>query len=207
MPIRRIPVILVILSALATTAQDAPSQPPPDDYFSRVRPAGEETRNAAKDAMEGKAPPTIQAVSWSNSDALSWEALRGKVVVIDFWGVWCGPCRKALPKLQALDEKHREDGLVIIGIHTKEEAALGKKFVEAGNLAYPVAFDDDDKTAAAFRISGYPAYYAVDREGVLRFADFQDYELDGIVEKLLGEPPPAQLKPKPRDDADVSTNP
>lgn len=200
---------ILALCALAWTLGSAhaeePPDHPPDDYFARVRPAGQEERNARKDALEGRPPPPIQATAWANSTLLDWDDLRGNVVLVDFWGVWCGPCREALPKLEALYEAHQDDGFVIIGVHTQEEAAAGKRFVEAGKVSFPVAFDDKDQTAQAFSIEGYPAYYLVDRMGRLRFADLQAFEIEAAVEKLLDESTAARDPEASEEKADAKS--
>jgi len=165
----------------------ATSPYPDDDYFSRNRPTDQTARNQALDAMETEAAPSLDAESWLNSSPLTWKKLEGKVVLLDFWGVWCGPCREAIPELTALHEKYKELGLVVIGVHTKEMAKRGKKFVESGAVTYAVLFDKDDKTAERFKIITYPSIYLIDHKGKLRFADIIDFDLNEAVEKLVGE--------------------
>ncbi len=147
--------LVVTLSLGATPIED-------DSYYSRVRPVDDTEGNNALDALEGKAPPPIISESWANTEALDWDTLRGKVVILDFWGVWCAPCREALPKLHSLQEKHTDAGLVVLGVHTEQSRRQGKKFVSNGSVQYPVVFDLDDKTAAAFHVRSYPTYFIVD---------------------------------------------
>lgn len=77
----------------------------PADDFKREGP---DKRRAAKDKLEGKTPPKLEVEDWVNTEgkALKLADLEGKVVVLDFWGVWCGPCRDAMPHLKELYEKH-----------------------------------------------------------------------------------------------------
>ena len=118
------------------------------------------------------------------------DALRGKVVVLDFWGVWCGPCRAAMPHLKELHAKHKDAGLVIIGVHTTNQGDQMADFVKKEALPWAAAVDDDGKTVKAFHVDSYPDYYVVDRSGKLRVADLANGELDRVVEALLKEPAP-----------------
>lgn len=161
------------------------------DDFERERREGEDyqERNEAKDALENKEPPRLVVTNWQNTDEseLKLADLKGKVVVIDFWGVWCGPCRAAMPHLKELHEKHKDDGLVIIGVHTKNRGEEMADFVTEEELPWPVAWDEEGKTVKAFEVDSYPDYYLIDRKGNLRVADLANKELDRAVEILLKE--------------------
>lgn len=165
-----------------------------EDGFTRERGDGEGQQNAAKDALEGRSPPAIQdAATWMNTEGgapLTWNQLKGKVVLIDFWGVWCGPCRRAIPHLKELAAKHEADGLVVIGVHTDNDADKGPDYVREESIAYPVAFDANNKVIPRFYVDSYPDYYLIDRSGKLRFADLANGEVDRAVEMLLAEPAP-----------------
>src|SRR5438445_2375247 len=115
-------VSLVVALAVAAGAGGA------DDFKREGTPA----QRVEKDAMEGKAPPALEVKGWLNTGGkpVKFEELRGKVVVLDFWGVWCGPCRKAVPHLKELYEKHKDDGLVVIGVHTTAQGEKMADFVK-----------------------------------------------------------------------------
>jgi thiol-disulfide isomerase/thioredoxin len=155
---------------------------------------GESERRARLDEMEGKAPPELKVQDWLNTGGkeLKLADLRGKVVVMDFWGVWCGPCRAAMPHLKELYEKHKADGLEIIGVHTTRVGEKMAAYVAEEKLPWPVAVDVDDGTVKGFRVDSFPDYYVIDRSGKLRFADLANAELDKAIEALLKEKPPVK---------------
>jgi len=168
-----------LLLPLVAIAEDS------KDDFKRERKEGD----TSKDALEGKAPPALQVENWLNTDGkpLDLAKLKGKVVVLDFWGTWCGPCRAAMPHLKELYAKHKDDGLVVIGVHTTGQGDEMAAYVKEESLPWPVAVDVDDKTVGAFHVDGYPDYYVIDRTGNLRVADLANKELDRVVETLLKE--------------------
>jgi thiol-disulfide isomerase/thioredoxin len=157
----------------------------PKDDFKRERREGE----TAKNELEGKSPPALQVRDWLNTDGkeIKLAELKGKVIVLDFWGVWCGPCRAAMPHLKELYAKHKDEGLVVIGIHTTNQGEKMAEFAKEEALPWPVAVDVEKKTVAAFRVDSYPDYYVIDRAGNLRVADLANGELDRVVEALLKE--------------------
>jgi thiol-disulfide isomerase/thioredoxin len=178
---------LAMLIALFAVAVALTAHAEPADGFARERDEGDQSKNA----LEGKPAPEIaDAASWMNTDdgeALDWESLKGKVVLIDFWGEWCGPCRRAIPHLKELAADHADDGLVVIGIHTQKTADKGKVYVKEYEIAYPVAFDENDEIIDRFHVDSYPDYYLIDHNGILRFADLANKEVDRAVAMLLKE--------------------
>jgi thiol-disulfide isomerase/thioredoxin len=190
----------------------------PGDGFQRERPvspekASAETKkkraavNRFKDNLEGKAPPALTVDRWRNTDgkALAWSDLRGKVVLLDFWGVWCGPCKASIPHLLELYRANKDRGFVVIGVHTTfsdgKQADVFAEFFKARKIDYPVAVDVDWKSVRAYAVDGYPDYYLIGRDGKVRFADLANQELDRALEHLLiegeaGAKPDAREKPK-----------
>ena len=154
--------------------------------------------------IEGLLPEFEGAVSWLNSEPLSIETLRGKVVLIDFWTYSCINCLRTLPYLKAWHEKYKDSGLVIIGVHTPEfafekSADNVKKAVSDLGVIYPVAIDSNYKIWNAFKNQYWPAHYFVDRLGRIRHHHFGEGEYEtseDMIRKLLSENGAATLAAK-----------
>lgn len=156
------------------------------DGFERER--GGKT-DAVKNAIEGKAPPPL-AGAWLNTKSpLDWAALKGKVVLLDFWTHWCGPCRAATPHVKALASKYGPQGFVVIGVHSDPNREKMVEVAKELGMTYPILFDGDKSILRSFGADSFPDYYLVDRKGVLRFADLANREVDRAVELLIAEKP------------------
>ncbi len=107
------------------------------------------------------------AVTTLTGDSLRWSALRGRVVLVDFWATWCAPCRKSMPELQALHDEYGERGFTVLGISIDEgDPKKVRKFIESNRITYPIAIDSADRPAwARFHVKSIPAAFLVDAEG------------------------------------------
>jgi thiol-disulfide isomerase/thioredoxin len=150
---------------------------------------------AAELPVEGKLPSLGHATAWLNSEPLSAADLRGKVVLIDFWTYTCINWRRTLPYLRAWEQKYRDNGLVVIGVHTPEfsfEKDIGnvRGAAKDQNVDYPIAMDSDYAIWNAFKNQYWPALYFVDAQGRIRHHQFGegDYEQsEVIIQQLLAE--------------------
>jgi cytochrome c biogenesis protein CcdA/thiol-disulfide isomerase/thioredoxin len=145
--------------------------------------------------VEGKMPSLSGAVEWLNSPPLTAEALKGKVVLIDFWTYSCINCLRAIPYVKAWAEKYADQGLVVIGVHAPEfafEKNLDnvKKAVADLKIGYPVAVDNNYAIWRAFFNQYWPAHYFVDAQGRIRHHHFGEGEYDEserVIQQLLAE--------------------
>jgi cytochrome c biogenesis protein CcdA/thiol-disulfide isomerase/thioredoxin len=145
--------------------------------------------------VEGGAPSLSGAVEWLNSPQLTMEALKGKVVLVDFWTYSCINCLRAIPYVRAWADKYRDQGLVVIGVHAPEfafEKNLGnvKKAVADLKIDYPVAIDNDYAIWRAFQNQYWPAHYFIDAQGRIRHHHFGEGDYDGserVIQQLLAE--------------------
>ena len=115
----------------------------------------------------------------------SWNlrALRGKVVLVNFWATWCPPCRKEMPDLDALYKKFRDKGLVILAI-SDEDAAKVDPFIAEHKYAYPILLDPGDKVTKQMAVEGIPKSFVYDREGKL-VAQAMDMRTRGQLLEML----------------------
>jgi cytochrome c biogenesis protein CcdA/thiol-disulfide isomerase/thioredoxin len=176
----------------------------------RLRPASSRQANdtvmassSATDAVlakvaldnEGPMPSLNGAISWLNSPPLTKEQLRGKVVLVDFWTYSCINCLRSIPYVEAWAEKYKNDGLVVIGVHTPEFAfekdpSNVAKAVQDLKITYPVALDSNYAIWKAFNNQYWPAHYFIDANGTIRFHHFGEGNYDEseqVIQQLLKE--------------------
>ena len=141
------------------------------------------THTVSELPFEGRLPPLDGAVAWLNSPPLTPESLRGKVVLIDFWTYSCINCLRALPYVKAWNERYKDHGLVVIGVHAPEFAfekdeGNVRQAVKNLGVTYPVALDNDYAIWRAFKNHYWPAHYFIDADGVIRGHHFGEGEYD-----------------------------
>ncbi|VVO99493.1 Protein DipZ [Pseudomonas fluorescens] len=145
--------------------------------------------------VEGNLPPLDGAVQWLNSPPLDAQALKGKVVLVDFWTYSCINCLRSLPYVKAWAEKYRDQGLVVIGVHAPEfafERDVGNvtKAMKDLGINYPVAIDNEFKIWRAFNNEYWPAHYFADAQGRIRYHHFGEgkyAESERVIQQLLRE--------------------
>jgi cytochrome c biogenesis protein CcdA/thiol-disulfide isomerase/thioredoxin len=143
----------------------------------------------------GKAPELTGINGWLNSEGTSLEELRGKVVLIDFWTYSCINCIRTLPHVTSWYEKYKDQGFVVIGVHTPEFAFEHKKdnvaeAIKKYNITYPVAQDNDYATWQAYSNRYWPAHYLIDAKGNIRHTHFGEgayEETEMAIQTLLKE--------------------
>ena len=145
--------------------------------------------------VEGIQPSFAGATEWLNSPPLTAEGLKGKVVLVDFWTYSCINCLRAIPYVRAWAEKYKDQGLVVIGVHTPEFAfeqnvANVKRAIADLKIAYPVAVDNEYSIWRAFENQYWPAHYFIDAKGRVRYHHFGEGNYDHserVIQLLLEE--------------------
>lgn len=180
-------VLAMVLTAGLCFVKSAAAQTPsafPDDWF-----FGGAERSPALRALEGKGSPGVNATSWIG-EAVTLRDMRGKVVVLDFWATWCGPCVRAIPENVRLVNEHGADGLVFIGLHESgggwEDAA---SMASTKGINYPLALDatGNESTVSRYGVSFFPTYVVIDRQGIVRAAGLLPNRVEDVVKTLLAE--------------------
>jgi thiol-disulfide isomerase/thioredoxin len=139
-------------------------------------------------------PSLDGATGWVGSEPLGLDDLRGRVVLVNFWTLTCINWLRQEPYVRAWSRAYRDDGLIVIGVHTPEftfehDIELVRKAVEVRDIDYPVAQDNDYGIWTAFANHYWPALYFVDREGVIRdehFGEGRYEESERVIQRLLG---------------------
>jgi cytochrome c biogenesis protein CcdA/thiol-disulfide isomerase/thioredoxin len=174
----------------------------------RGMPTNEAPTDLANLPVEGMMPPLTGATTWINTPPLTTEQLRGKVVVVDFWTYSCINCIRSIPYVRAWAEKYKDQGLVVIGVHTPEFAfekseANVRQNIQRLGITYPVAMDNEFGIWRAFKNQYWPAHYFIDAKGQIRHHHFGEGDYDGserVIQQLLKEAGAANVA---RDVVDV----
>ncbi len=153
-------------------------------------------RNAAY-WLAAAACALLAAPAGATQPALDLEALKGKVVLVDFWASWCGPCKESFPWMQQIQNRYAEQGVVVVAVNVDRDRKLADRFLEELRPRFSIAWDPQGKLAETFRVEGMPASFYLDRSGHVRYAHVgfhpeqrADYEQE--LARLAAEPAKVQ---------------
>ena len=183
--------VLVVLSAIAMANQlDAQASAwVSQAWSSPINKAGASTLTANAQRANPTAPEFTGIQQWLNSPPLTMKALRGQVVLIDFWTFACVNCVRTLPHIQRWHERYAAQGLVVVGVHTPEFAFERstdsvRQAIRRHGLSYPVAQDNRYQTWNAYANQYWPAVYLVDRQGRIVFTHFGEGDEAAIEQRI-----------------------
>ena len=133
---------------------------------------------------------SLPAVGGEN---VTLQSFRGKVVLLNFWATWCGPCRQELPELARLQEKFRQRGLMVVAVTVDNEVENVQAFLKKYDVKLQALWDKKKKVADAYAVEKMPSSYLIDRSGVVRFIHrgYTPEELKRIeaeIDDLLDKP-------------------
>ena len=136
-------------------------------------------------AYAGQPLPPLHAAGWLNTEKpLTKEDLRGKVVLIDYWATWCGPCIRGIPDVVAFHKRYRDAGVVVVGLTSEDGPAAQqvKNFVETQNgMTWPIGYGAG-MTMELVGIRGIPTYMLFDRTGTCVWGG---HSLDGVEQAAI----------------------
>jgi thiol-disulfide isomerase/thioredoxin len=170
-------------AGLLQAAEKAADEFPRDYFFNEPSDPDQQKLNT----LVGKKMPELAVSDWHTGEVKPTD-LKGKVVIVDLWATWCGPCVAAIPHNNELTEKYKDKGLVIVGVCTSRNGQDKlPQAIEKYKIAYPVCKDPDLKTEKAYKIAFYPTYVAIDRKGIVRAIGLRPDHVEDVVKKLLEE--------------------
>jgi thiol-disulfide isomerase/thioredoxin len=154
---------------------------------------GEQVQSVRKLRKLVGAPLTVRGMLLGQpGKELSTDSFKGKVVLVDFWATWCGPCLKTMPHVQSLYKAIHADGFEVVGVSCDDDVADLNKYLKANPAtAWPQLYDGMspgwNPIATKLGVSGLPTMILIDRKGIVRSVEAEQ-NLDALVRKLLAEP-------------------
>jgi peroxiredoxin len=109
---------------------------------------------------------TLKSMSGEN---LRLEEFRGKVVLINFWASWCGPCRQEMPILDGIHKRYEPTGFSVLGVNVESDPKKARKIADRSGLTFPLVLDQDQSVSKAFDVKAMPYTVLVDRDGKVRY--------------------------------------
>jgi thiol-disulfide isomerase/thioredoxin len=178
--------------ALARLKQDAAAKAQFEQYLKLAKPDEVNRQRAQRYISDPElararmAPPF--AVTTIDGKQFSLDDLQGKVVLLDFWATWCGPCRAALPHMRDIARKFQDQPLVIVSVSLDDDEKKWREFVEKNEMTWPQYLDGgfDGPIAKLFDVHAIPHTFTIDSDGVLQDEHIGDASLEGKIKKLLG---------------------
>ncbi|WP_175624702.1 MULTISPECIES: thioredoxin family protein [Oxalobacteraceae] len=152
--------------------------------------------HAAPYGAPTQAPEFTGIEKWLNSEPLSMQKLRGKVVLVDFWTYTCINCIRTLPYVKNWYDKYKDQGLTVVGVHTPEypferSTENVSKAIQRFDIKYPVAQDNRYATWTAYSNQYWPAVYLINKKGQIVYTHFGEgkyQETEAKIRELLAEP-------------------
>lgn len=132
----------------------------------------------------GKTAPTFTLQDTAGA-SISLKSFRGKVVLVDFWGTWCGPCVAELPNMKALREKNRGKDLVIVSVAVEQSPEAWRRMIREERLDWTHVIDPNDMVAVSYDVIGVPSTFLLDRSGVIVAKNLRGSALADRIAEIL----------------------
>jgi biopolymer transport protein ExbD/thiol-disulfide isomerase/thioredoxin len=194
-------VLFVALPVVAEEGERADVDHFPDEWF-----WGEPEQQAVHQAMVGKRFSGDLPLADVPLEEVSTKAAldRDKIVLIDFWATWCGPCLNAIPTINGLAKKHADDGVFVLGICGERGSETMHETAAEHGMAYATGADADGINAEAWNVMWWPTYALIDRDGIIRAVGLKTEHVGDALAALVEEQPysPTNAKSNPHN-ADI----
>jgi thiol-disulfide isomerase/thioredoxin len=140
---------------------------------------------AAVAAGPGDAAPAFSLPD-ASGETLSLDRLRGRVVYVDFWASWCGPCKRSFPWMNEMQQKYGGRGLAIVAVNVDKKRADAERFLQSVPAQFTIVYDPAGVTPAAYAVPGMPTSYLVDAAGRIVYVEqgFRDERRNEIEERI-----------------------
>jgi thiol-disulfide isomerase/thioredoxin len=171
------------------------------ERFVKMRPEDDPDRQRAlryisqpELARARMAPPFV--VTTLDGQRVSMDSLKGKVVLLDFWATWCGPCREALPHMQKIAKKFEGEPLVVLSVSLDDNEQKWKDFIAKNGMTWAQYFDGGftGPVSKMFAVNAIPHTFTIDADGVLQDEQIGDSSVEGKLKKLIGRAKELQTK-------------
>jgi peroxiredoxin len=162
-----------------------------DRNTAKAPAAGDAGANAAKAASPALTPAPLFELTGVDGKPVKLADYKGKVVILDFWATWCGPCRRGIPDLMSLYDQYKGKGFMVVGLSV-DRGGMGavKQFATANKMNYPVVLADPGTQSAYGGMYSIPTAFLIDQKGNIRkkYVGLQPKErLEKDVQALLSE--------------------
>jgi thiol-disulfide isomerase/thioredoxin len=137
-------------------------------------------------AVEAGQPAPALSLPSVKGEVVALDQLRGKVVYVDFWASWCGPCRRSFPWMNEMQQKYGARGFSVVAVNVDKKRADADKFLAQIPANFTVVFDETGATPAAWAVKGMPSSYLVDARGNVTFVErgFLDENKGPLEERI-----------------------
>jgi peroxiredoxin len=175
---------VIVLGTLVLAGCTSKTSAPNSSNTSSSSTSGNTTRELAPD------------FSWkdTNGNVIKLSVLKGKVVLIDFWATWCGPCKMTIPHVEALYETYRDKNVIVLGISVDDPSTAANipSFIEQNGMKYLVVSDSNGTVSSLYGVSSIPRFFIIDKNGrVAKTITGYDTKMEKIIsdeiDKLLQE--------------------
>lgn len=193
--LRKLAVLSILVLVFACKRAETPASSTQGYGTPGARGAATTTAAATKEPAPtgtdvGATMPEYSA-TWLDGSKFELTSMRDKVVLLNVWATWCGPCRYEIPELEMIHKKYESRGFAVVGVSVDESGPQAvKEFVDEQKVTYPIALDPEGKLASIFQTSVLPTSVLIDRQGKIVWKKYEaimpnDRELTAAIEKAL----------------------